>query len=240
MNQKQVQPVEVYQYSRDIPVNTKIGESDIKKVVLPASAVDGKTFARSSKDIIGKYVDTKVFENENVLNKQLVIEGEIDPFESMDLSKYRKISFPITYVDGLGGNLKHGDKVDLIYTATGSKSTGGSEKDFQYSRAFLQNIPVYSVTTEDGTPYLDKTQETTQNTSTGGKDISTGGDSAKMSTITLAVTLDQAEEISTRLKSGTIRIVGRFEESKDCESSGFVIGEYEKISSHYGLAEINK
>lgn len=239
MNQKQVQPMEVYQFSRDIPVNTQVTASDLKKVTLPATAVDTSTFARSSKDIIGKYVDTKVFAGENVLSKQLVDKDQTDPFDSMDLSKYRKISIPITYVDGLGGNLKHGDKVDLVYTSTGKKSANGSQTDFQYSRVFLENIPVYSITTDDGTPYVDKSQ-TKQETASNGKDISSGGDNAKMSTITLAVTLDQAEEISARLKAGTIRVVGRFDSSKDYQSTGYIIGDYDKINSGAGLAETNK
>jgi Flp pilus assembly protein CpaB len=239
MNQKQIQPMEVYQYSRDIPVNTQVTASDLKKVTLPATAVDDTLFARNSKDIIGKYVDTKVFAGENVLGKQLVEKDSIDPFDSMDLTKYRKISIPITYVDGLGGNIKHGDKVDLVYTASGKKSAGGTQTDFQYSRVFLENVAVFNITTEDGTPYQDKTQAKQETASTG-KDISSGGDSAKMSTITLAVTLDQAEEISARLKAGTIRVVGRFDSSKDYQSTGYIIGDYDKINSSAGLAETNK
>lgn len=240
MNQKQVQPMEVYQYSRDIPMNTQISASDLKKVTIPTKSVNTSILARDSKSIIGKCVDTKVFAGENVMKKQLVDKTETDPFVDMDLTKYRKISVPINYVDGLGGNLKHGDRVDLVYTASGKKTGQG---EFQYSKVFLQNIPVFSVTTDSGTPYTDKSEvqpKKPDNKTEEGKDISTGGENGKMATLTLAVTLDQAEQISARLKSGTIRVIGRFGDSKDAQSTGYIIGDYDKINAGAGLAETNK
>lgn len=237
MNQSQVQPTEIYTFSRDIPVNTQITAGDLKKVTIPSSAVT-IDFARSGSAIIGKYSDTKVFAGERVLTKHLVEKGNIDPFESMDLSKLRKISLPMSYIEGLGGNLKRADKVDLIYTAVGKKDASGNQTEFQYSKAFMQNLIVYSVTTEDGYKYTDKSQGT--DNASNNKDISTGEDSGKMSTITLAVTLDQAEQISARQKAGTIRMVGRFDKSQDNDSTGYIIGDFNKISSGAGLAESNK
>ncbi|MFE8095758.1 Flp pilus assembly protein CpaB, partial [Bacillus toyonensis] len=73
-----------------------------------------------------------------------------------------------------------------------------------------------------------------------GKDIQSGGEGGKLSTVTLAVTLDQAEQISARLKSGNIRIVGRFDDSQNYDTAGFIVGEYDKVFSGEGLAESNK
>ncbi|WP_242299219.1 RcpC/CpaB family pilus assembly protein, partial [Bacillus cereus group sp. BfR-BA-01382] len=154
-----------------------------------------------------------------------------------------KISLPITYIDGLGGNVKRGDKVDLVFVGEGEKAGEGSGKGFKYSKAFLQDILVYNVTTDDGFRYTDRS-EGVKGDEAGdmqdGKDIQSGGEGGKLSTVTLAVTLDQAEQISARLKSGNIRIVGRFDDSQNYDTAGFIVGEYDKVFSGEGLAESNK
>lgn len=234
-NELQLKPTEVYQFSHDLSANTKIVESDLKKVELPSSAVLD-SYVRNADEIVGKYTSTKVFANENVMDKKLIEKDDLNPLDSADLSKLRKVSFAINYTDGLGGNLKSGDKVDLIYTAQGKKNTDGSESTFNYSKVFMQDVIVYSVTTDDGYKYEDKTsaksseEETTSEENSGGK----------MSTITVAVTLEQAEEIKARLKSGTVNVVGRFEDSQNYDSTGYIVGDYDKVFTGTGLAESNR
>lgn len=234
-NELQLKPTEVYQFSHDLSANTKIVESDLKKVQLPASAVSD-SYVRSADQVVGKYTSTKVFKDENVIKKKLIEKDEINPLDSADLSKLRKVSFSINYTDGLGGNLKNGDKVDLVYTAQGKKNTNGSETTFNYSKVFMQDVIVYSVTTDEGYQYEDKTsaksseEETTSEENSGGK----------MATITVAVSLDQAEEIKARLKSGTVNVVGRFEDSQNYESTGYIVGEYDKVFTGSGVAESNR
>lgn len=228
--QKEVQPVTVYMFSRDLAVNDQITEADIKAVSIPAKAVTSD-FALKKDDIVGKYVGAKVFANTFVYKKQLLEEGEIDPFESMDLSKLRKISLPISYVDGFGGNIKRGDRVDLIFTGSGrNKDENGNEQSFQYSKVFLQDVLVYNVTTADGTPYIDRSESVNPNqNSVGGEKIDTTANSGDLAVVTLAVTLDQAEEITARMNAGSIRLVARFDENQSYETLGFVLGEYSLI-----------
>lgn len=240
--QKQMEPTTVWQFNRDIPANTQVTEGDLVKTTIPAQAVT-KGFALEAKDIVGKYNNTKLVAGEYALKKKLVDKKNIDPFESMDLTKYRKVSLPINYIDGLGGNVKRGDKVDLVFVGEGEKAGAGSTKGFKYSKAFLQDILVYNVTTDDGFRYTDRS-EGVKGDEAGdmqdGKDIQTGGEGGKLSTVTLAVTLDQAEQISARLKSGSIRVVGRFDDSQNYDTAGFIVGEYDKVFSGEGLAESNK
>lgn len=240
-NQQEIKPTEVYTFAKNIQTNTQISASDLQKIIIPAKAVTSD-FARKSEDIVGKYVNTKVFAGEYVTSPKLVEKEKIDPFESIDLSKLRKISLPINFIEGLGGNIKRGDKVDLIYTGEGSKASGQGtteSKKFIYSKTRLQDILVYSVTTDEGLLYEDKSDMGAE-PGQQGEDIATAGDGGAMSTITLAVTLDQAEEITARMKSGQLRIVGRFDNSTNYDSVGYVVGDYDKVYTGSGLAEVNK
>lgn len=240
-NQQEIKPTEVYTFAKNIPTNTQISANDLKKVIVPANAVTSD-FARSPGEIVGKYLNTKVFEGEYVTSPKLIDKDEIDPFESIDLSKLRKISLPINFVEGLGGNIQRGDRIDLVYTGEGAKSSGDNTTDtkkFLYSKTILQDVLVYSVTTDEGLLYSDKSQSRAESGQSG-EDIATAGEGGEMSTITLAVTLDQAEEITARMKSGELRIVGRFSDSTNYDSVGYVVGDYDKIYTGAGLAEANK
>jgi len=235
--QNSVKPVKVYVFSRDLTPNTKITETDIKSVDVPAKAVTDD-FALNAKDIIGKYVGTKVYENQFVYKKQLLKKGQTDPFDSMDLSKLRKISLPISYVEGFGGNLKRGDRVDLVFTGVGKKATANGEQEFQYSKVFLQDVYVYNVTTGDGYKFVDRSNQTPG--AGDGKEISTSANTGEMAVVTLAVTLDQAEEITARMNAGKIRLLARFNDSQSYETLGFVLGDYQKVFSAPANAETSK
>lgn len=240
--QKEVEPVEAYVFSKNLEVNSEITASDITKISVPAKAVT-KDFALDPDEIIGKYVKVDVFANQFVYKNQLVEEGKTDPFKSMDLSKYRKISLPIDYVEGFGGDLRRGDRVDLVFTGVGTKSDSmGQESQFQYSKVFLQDVLVYSVTTGDGYEYQSRVNLTPEEEASGksGEEISATSSSNDLKVVTLAVTLDQAEEIVARQEAGTVRLLSRFDEHESYETLGYVLGDYEKIFSAPANAETSK
>lgn len=235
--EKQVEPVTAYQFNRDIAPNTQISESDLMKVEVPKKAVNA-SFELDVKDIIGKYNSTKVFQDEYVIKSNLVEKENIDPFESIDLTKLRKISIPVTYSDGLGGNIKKGDRIDLVYVGQEAKN----QKQFSYSKTFMKDVLIYATTTEEGYEYKDRTENVKGSVGNiEGEELGGGGqDTGKLAQMTLAVTLDQAEEITARLKTGEIRIVGRFGDSQDYDSAGYIQGDFEKVFSGEGIAENNK
>lgn len=236
--EKQVEPVTAYQFNRDIAPNTQISDSDLMRVEVPQKAVN-PTFVLEKEDIVGKYNSTKVFQSEYVVKPNLVEKEEIDPFESIDLTKLRKISIPVSYSEGLGGNLKKGDRIDLVYVG---KEATKDNKSFSYSKAFMKDVLIYATTTDEGYEYKDRTQNVKGEVGNiEGDEISDGGqDTGKLAQLTLAVTLDQAEEITARLQTGDIRIVGRFMDSQDYDSSGYIQGDFEKVFSGEGIAENNK
>jgi len=237
--QKEVQPVDVFVYNKDLDVNTQITASDITKVSVPSKAVT-KDFALDPKEVVGKYVQTQVFANQFVYDKQLVDEGETDPFESMDLAKLRKISLPISYVEGFGGNISRGDKVDLVFTGQGTKQDEtGMEQTFRYSKVFLQDVYVYGVTTDDGYQFQDRTQ-TSGVVEDETEQIDTTSSSSELAVLTLAVTLEQAEEIRARMSSGEVSFLSRFDDNESYETLGFVLGDYEKVFSAPANAETGR
>jgi|HigsolmetaAR206D_1030411.scaffolds.fasta_scaffold00003_131 pilus assembly protein CpaB len=232
--QNQIKPVTVYEFARDIQANTEIDASDLKAVAIPKSAVT-ENMVRNPKQIIGKYNNTKVYQGEFVIKDNLVAKDKVDPFESIDLTKLRKITIPASYETTIGGNIKRGDRVDLIYVGQMNKG----DKKFTYAKTIMKNVLVYEVNTGDGYKYVDHSQSV-KGASPGGQDINADTESGDLSSVTLAVTLDQAEEIASRMKTGEIRIIGRFKDSQDYDSAGYIIGDYEKIFTGAGNAETNK
>jgi len=239
--QNQIEPVKLYQFSRDISPNTKISESDLVQVEIPEKAVN-PTFELNPRQIVGKYNSTKVFKNEYVMKDNIVKKEDVDPFESIDLTKMRKVSIPVSYSEGIGGNVKRGDRIDLVYVGNGSKKdANGSGGAFSYSKTFMSDVLVYAATTADGFEYRDRTENIKgDQAKEEGKELETQEDTGELSQLILAVTLDQAEEITTRLKTGEIRVVGRFNDSQNYDSSGYIQGDFSKVFSGEGVAESNK
>lgn len=243
--QKEVEPTKVYTYSKDLNVKDGV-KVDVTEI--PAKAVqEGMVLAKDQKkaDVEKKVANAKVLQGQFVYEKQLVKENQVDPFETMDLTKYRKISLPISYVEGFGGDVKRGDKVDLIFTGAGKKSPDTpteAEENFQYAKAFLQDVLVYSVSTSEGYRFENHSNKGLGETAEGekGEEIEMSANSEELAVITLAVTLDQAEEISARQAIGKISFASRFDDNQSYETLGFVIGDYEKIFSAPANAETGR
>lgn len=250
--QNEVKDTPVLVYERDLNVGE---QADVRIVEIPASGIQKNMLTVSdlvkemgakksvSEEKVIEYAET-LFVNRDVkaghyiYDDELVEEGKIDPFETMDLSRYRKVSLPISYVDGFGGNIKRGDRIDLIYTGQGETVKGASMANFQYSKVFLQNVLVYSVTTGNGYEFVDHSYKVEGQMS--GEDISVDGEAEELAVITLAVTLDQAEEIEARKASGSISFVARFDEHESYQTLGYVIGDYDKIPTGKMSAETDK
>lgn len=237
-----ISPTEVFVYTKNInDVSIPLTKKDIKKVTVPAEAIT-KDFARKEEDIIGKHVDGKVSAGQFIYNSQLVEQEDVDIFATMDLSKYRKISLPINYVNAFAGQIKKGDTIDLMYVGQGSKNSKDNEDEdsggsFTYSKVFMQDVLVYSVNDAKGFEYKDHSQRDATYEE-GKEEISTETEqSGDLAIITLAVTLDQAEQIETRLNNGQIKFVGRFNDSKNYNTLGYVLGNYGKVFSGKGFAE---
>ncbi|MEK3956022.1 MULTISPECIES: Flp pilus assembly protein CpaB [unclassified Psychrobacillus] len=222
--QKEIEPTKVYVYTADMEANQEIKEADITQIEIPAKGVQDN-FVTDKKDLKGMFIGSPVFKGQYVYKDNVIKEGEQDPFDSMDLERYRKMSIPVSLESGIGGNLERGDKIDLIYQDGGKAKVEGDlameESDFIYSKAFLQDVIVYNVVTKEGIPYVDRSES-------GYTSEDEDGVGGELAVLTVAVTLDQAEEISARQAKGSISMVARFSEAETYETLGFVLGDYEK------------
>lgn len=237
-NQKSVEPTTVYKLEQDIPMNSEIGASDFVKVEIPKKAVV-PNMIKSPDKFIGLHASTKLFANQYAVKDMFVKPDKIDPFEVEDLSELRKVTIPTSYIDAVGGSIGYGDRVDLVYIGEEENKKGEGNDTFTYSKTFLQNVLVFSTTTDDGFTYEDKTDRIKGQAKNLDESEATTEDTGNLTQLTLAVTPEQSEEILARLKTGAIKVVGRFDESKDKDSAGYIIGEFSKTFTGNGLAETN-
>lgn len=230
-SQKEIKPTVVYSFNKDLSANTQITAGDLNKINIPSKAIN-ETFELDVNNIIGKYVNTDVYSGQYVIKPTMSVETELNPLKDLDLSKYRKISLPINYVDGLGGDIRSGDKIDLAYIGNGTKSSENVSEsgEFTYAKIFMQDVIVYNVVTANGTDYVSKSTSR-PSTSADGKDINSGEGGGDLATVILAVTGEQAEEILSRLKTGQIKPIGRFFESESYNTNGFIYGNYDNIKT---------
>lgn len=252
--QNQIKPTTVYEFNRNMDTNVKVTASDLVKTQIPKDAVKGN-FVTNPNQIVNKYVSSPVYKGQYVIKDNLINKGETDPFKDIDLSKMRLVTLTANYEKTLGGNIQHGDSIDLVYVGKGKKDN----QDFIYAKTFMKNILVYNTTTADGYNYIDHTHnikgqitDSSKTTSQGNSTTSSassgtstsanpnGSDTGKLATITIAVTPEQAEEISARQATGQIKVVGQFDEAKDIDTSGYIQGNYNKVFSGQGNAEANK
>lgn len=225
--QKELNPTTVYVYKNKILKNSEIEVSDLMSKTIPANAKDSSFLNESDIEKIkqGSMVAaTDVEAGQYAYSKQIKEGDKIDPFETMDLSTYRKISIPVSYETSVAGEIERGDTVDLAYIG---KAESLAEEG-SYAKTFMQNVLVYSVTTGDGFEYIShshmKKSESVAAVSEDGSTAIAAEDITAPALVTIAVPIDQAEEILARLEQGTVKILGRFEDSEDTVSSGYVFG----------------
>ena len=237
--------VPVYIYTTDVlELNAPLQSAYLTTVSIPQTAVtDDMVTSESFERLLDEadnalYFNTRVYQGQYMYQKQVSALENLDPFDNMDLTNMRRVSLPVTYTEGLAGNVKRGDKIDLIYTGTGQKEKdgdyyGSSTTPFNYSKTVMQNVIVESVSTSDGYKFIDHSKVTSFNATS---DQASGD----IGIITLAVTLEQAEEIKARQKTGTISIVGRFSESESYDTLGYVVGDYSQLFSGAANAETGR
>lgn len=245
LSQKELKLTTAYVYTKKLNANAEVDASDMRKVQIPNSAVSKgflteKEYEKMKDEIkqngVSKVVTARVEPGQYVYSDQISDTEKIDPFEKIDLSKYRKVSIPVTYETSASGEVKRGDTVDLAYVGSvnGSSSNGGV-----YTNIFMQNVLVYSVTTEEGFEYVQHSQIKKSQSESGvaveEDDNSTSTDYGEpIAMVTLAVPINQVEEIIARQNSGEIVIIGRFEGSIDSDAPGYYIGDNNANSIYSG------
>lgn len=242
-SQKELELVEVYKYTKNINENVEIEVSDLQKVSIPQSAVDKNFLTSDDYNKIAegnKVLATRVEAGQYAYSNQIMDGNKVDPFEKIDLSKYRKVTIPANYASSVSGEISRGDRIDLAYVGQAEGSTG----EVLYSTVFMQNVLVYSVNTSDGFEYVEHSQikksqmygtEVVENASNDALDYEN-----EIALITLAVPMKDVEEIIARSNSGKISVVGRFDTSVDTDAPGYYIGKSQNASTNAGNKLVEK
>lgn len=232
-----LQPTNVFGYARALDSGVKITERDLVEIPLSQMTLNSSMIRTENKnEVIGKYTTLKVVRGSIVYKEQLGDITSVDVFASLDLSNSRVIALPISYETGVGGDFERGERVDLLFKATGVvKGDDEEEFTFSYSKIFMQNIPIYQLNTSTGFKYTNHAGLDAYATDSDGNTTAQAYEAP--ATISLIVSPEQAEEIETRRLRGEIIFVKRFEESETHETLGYVIGEYGKIFAGNANAE---
>lgn len=233
-----LEPVTVYQITQEIPMNSRLGEGDFVAVEVPGQART-ENMITHPEQAVGLHASTRLFTGQYAVHEMFVEPEDVDPFETIDLSQMRRITIPAKYEDALGGNIARGDRIDLVYVGTGDTEEGDG---YTYSRTFAQEVLVESVTTDSGyrfQKHSDRLEGQTVTVTDGDVPLQEGVSHGDIAHVTLAVSQSLSEEIATRLETGSIQIVGRFDESENSDSAGYVIGEYERQFTGQGNPETN-
>lgn len=231
-----LEPVTVYRITQEIPLNSRVGMSDFQAVEVPGQAVSSDMI-RNPEEVVDLHASTRLLPGQYAIDGMFVEADEVDPFETADLTQMRQITIPASYVDALGGNIARGDVIDLVYVGTGRTDDGG---EYTYSRTFAQNVLVYAVTTDSGYRFQNHSDRLEgQPVSQDERDIALedGVSFGDIGQVTLAVSPSLAEEIAARTETGAIQLVGRFSESEDADTAGYIVGEFERQFTGQGNPE---
>lgn len=235
--------VTIYDFSRTIQYDEKsnyaLTEADLVATEILAADVK-EEYVIDPKEVIGKYITGTAYKGQHIVKHQVQTDPTyVEVTGLSELAEYRKIYLPVSYKTGFAGDIKAGQKVDLMFTETGTglttERTGGllgSENGITYAHTqiFLQEIPVYQVYTADGSVYTRKTTDPETLNKFKGNNAATlkGEEQAAQNTgepafVALTVTVPQYEEISARMLYGTVSLVSRFESSANQDPNGYLI-----------------
>lgn len=230
----------IYDFARTIEYSDKenyaLTEADIVESYIMQADMQ-EDYITNKEEILGMYIKGTAFKGQHILKNQLSKDPTaIDESGISELAGYRIITLPVNYATAFGGDIEAGDRVDLLFQESGSglpvgdaATLAGAETGLSYesSRIIMQDIPVYQVLQSDGAVYTRReTDPVTLNkfhgelNGSGTEEEQTYGAPAY---VKLTVTPMQYEEIMTRMNSGIISLVQRFEESQDVATNGYLV-----------------
>ncbi len=182
--------ISVVAASENIAANTVITAQQLTTKEIPAQYVHPNAF-KSIDDIIGKAAITDIARDEVILSDRLVVPGsEMSSFSYKLEPGQRAESIGVDPVTGVAGYVQAGDHVDIIaLIEVKVLDATGSEKDVAYSAVAVQNREVLAV---------------------GDKSIVSDSKKQEESkTITLALSLEEAQKVAWATQFGQIRVILR-------------------------------
>lgn len=184
---KEGQPVVVAK--ADIPPKARITAEMVQVVKVPAEYIQPGAVTDIGQ-VVGVLAREQIIAGEQVTQRRLVIEGKAVGFAGVIPRDKRAVTVAVTEVTGVAGFVKPGDYVDVIVTfdtATIGENVG---------QIFLQNVRVLAASrdSEAGVTAADAGKKEVSKTTT---------------TVTLAVSPDEATRLAVADEKGKIRLALR-------------------------------
>lgn len=171
----------------DIPAKTRITAEMVQEVRIPADYVQPGGMTELN-NVVGVIAREQIIANEQVTQRRLLLEGKSVGFTGIIPRDKRAVTVAVTEVTGVAGFVKAGDYVDIIITF--DQNTVGDHT----SKSLLQNIQVLAAN---------------RDTEAGVADTSAKKEAIKTSTVTLAMTPDEATQLTLAEEKGKIRLALR-------------------------------
>jgi len=187
---KEIVGVPVMVAKVEIPPKTKITPDMVQEIKVPAEYLQPGAVS-SLNNVVGIISRERILSGEQITERRLVLEGKAVGFTGVIPRDKRAITVAVNEITGVAGFVKAGDYIDLVVTFD-----GGTVGD-HVSQVLLQNILVLASNreTEEGV---------TQTTNS-----SAPKEPVKATTVTLAVTPDEAAKITLAEEKGKIRLALR-------------------------------
>ncbi|NLA59463.1 MAG: Flp pilus assembly protein CpaB [Firmicutes bacterium] len=187
---QEVKEVGVVVANTDIPSGTAVTASMLRLAQVAETALHPDA-AKTPNEVIGRITKVPIVRGEQVLNSRLLPAGVRPSLSFVIPSGKRAVSVAVNEVVGVAGFIKPGDRVDVL--ATMDSPDGG----LAVTTTVLQNVEVLAIA-QDMEARVDKEPKVT-------------------TTVTLAVSLAEAQKITLAEETGVLRLALRPENALDKE-----------------------
>ena len=176
----------------DIPPKTKITPDMVQEAQMPAEYIQPGA-VRTMNKVVGIVTREAIVGGEQVLERRLLLAVKQAGFTGAIPPGKRALTVAVTDVTGVAGLLKAGDSVDAIVTFD-QQVAGG-----HVSQILLQNLLVLAVNRESEAPAERDAK----------KDIAKDSGVVKLTTVTLAVSPEDAARVTLADEKGKVRLALR-------------------------------
>lgn len=174
----------------DIPPKTEITADMVQEIKMPPEYLQPGA-VQDIKTVVGVVTRERILAGEQITERRLVFEGKAVGFTGIIPRDKRAVTIAVTEVTGVAGFIKAGDHVDIIVTFD-----AGAVGD-NVSQVILQNIQVLAANHEAENGVV----------TASAKDAPK--DAIKTTTVTVAVTPDEAAKMTLADEKGKIRLALR-------------------------------
>jgi len=188
---------------RDIPADTIIKKTDVKVAEVPAKFIQPSAI-NSKKAAVGKITTAFILKGEQIVSTKLISPEKGKWLAIKTPAGKRAVSISADSVTGVSGLIKPGDYVDILGTFDLIKAREGGRQEIQsVTLPLFQNVLVLAVGKEMHKFSLPKEERR--------------GEKKEISTVTLALSPQEAENLVFAEEKGKIRLMLRA--AKDEEES---------------------